>query len=130
MLQMIYRRALDRRAYLHRRHFYRGTDAHGGTNAVAGGNSPERDMIERLTVQPLKAAFSQLNSKQRKTFEMFFFEGLTFTEIAERLNEDVKNLRHHYYRGLERLRQRFRALGKRGVCKDLAAQTAGSPHGP
>ena len=110
MIQMIYRRAFDRRAYLDRRHFYSGTDRQERTNAVAEGNKPEIDMIERLTAQQLKAAFSQLNDKQRKTLELFFFEGLTMTEIAERSNEDVKNVRHHYYRGLERLRQLVRKM--------------------
>jgi RNA polymerase sigma-70 factor (ECF subfamily) len=42
--------------------------------------------------------------------ELFFFEGLTLTEIAERSNEDVKNVRHHYYRGLEQLRQLARQM--------------------
>jgi RNA polymerase sigma-70 factor (ECF subfamily) len=112
MIQMIYRRAFDRRAYLTRRHFYSGTDRQERTNAVAQGNKPEIDMIERLTAQQLKAAFSHLNDKQRKTLELFFFEGLTLTEIAERSNEDVKNVRHHYYRGLERLRQLVRQMSR------------------
>ena len=36
---------------------------------------------------------------------MFFFQGLTLKEIAERRNESFSNSRHHYYRGLERLRK-------------------------
>jgi DNA-directed RNA polymerase specialized sigma24 family protein len=35
---------------------------------------------------------------------MFFFQGLNFKEIAQRRNEKFSNVRHHYYRGLERLR--------------------------
>jgi RNA polymerase sigma-70 factor (ECF subfamily) len=35
---------------------------------------------------------------------MFFFEGLSLKEIAQRRNEKFSNVRHHYYRGLERLR--------------------------
>ena len=61
-------------------------------------------MIDRLTVRQLKAAFSELSGRQRETLEMFFFEGLKFSEIAERTGENIKNVRHHYYRGLERLR--------------------------
>ena len=110
IIQMIYRRAFDRRAYLYRRHFYSGTDFEEPTNAVAEGNKPEIHMIERLTAQQLRAAFSHLNDKQRKTLELFFFEGLTLTEIAARSNEDVGNVRHHYYRGLERLRQLTRQI--------------------
>ncbi len=110
IIQMIYRRAFDRRAYLHRRQFYSGTDAEVRTNTVVGRRSPEDEMIDRLTVQQLKTAFSELSDLQRETLEMFFFEGLKFAEIAERSGEDVKNVRHHYYRGLERLRQLARQM--------------------
>lgn len=110
IIQMIYRRALDRRAYLHRRQFYCGTDATEHTNTVVGGRNIEEDIIDRLTVQQLKTAFHELSERQRETLEMFFFEGLKLAEIAERTGEDVKNVRHHYYRGLERLRQVTRQM--------------------
>jgi RNA polymerase sigma-70 factor (ECF subfamily) len=110
IVQMIYRRAFDRRAYLRRRQFYVGTDAQERTNTVIGARNPEEDMIDRLTVAQLKTAFSELSDRQRETLEAFFFEGLNFVEIAERSGEDVKNVRHHYYRGLERLRQLARQM--------------------
>jgi RNA polymerase sigma-70 factor (ECF subfamily) len=105
IIQMIYRRAIDRRAYLRRRHFYRGTEAEERTNTIAGTKGQEDDLIARLTVQQLRTAFNELSDRQRDTLEAFFFEGLKFPEIAERFGEDVKNIRHHYYRGLERLRK-------------------------
>jgi RNA polymerase sigma-70 factor, ECF subfamily len=110
IIQMIYRRAFDRRAYLHRRQFYSGTDAVEYPNTVVGGRNTEEDIIDRLTVQQLKTAFNELSERQRETLEMFFFEGLKLAEIAERTGEDVKNVRHHYYRGLERLRQVTRQM--------------------
>ncbi len=110
IVQMIYRRAFDRRAYLRRRQFYVGTDAQERTNTVIGARNPEEDMIDRLTVAQLKTAFSELSDHQRETLEAFFFEGLNFAEIAERSGEDVKNVRHHYYRGLERLRPLVRQM--------------------
>jgi RNA polymerase sigma-70 factor (ECF subfamily) len=67
-------------------------------------------MIDRLTAHQLKSAFSELSDRQRETLEAFFFEGLTFAEIAERSGEEVQNVRHHYYRGLERLRQSVRKM--------------------
>jgi RNA polymerase sigma-70 factor (ECF subfamily) len=36
---------------------------------------------------------------------MFYFEGLELREIAEELNDALGNIRHHYYRGLGRLRK-------------------------
>lgn len=107
---MIYRRAFDRRNYLYRRQFYSGTDAAEPTNTLIESKNLEEDIIARLTVQQLKTAFGDLSDRQRKTLEMFFFEGLTLVEIAERTGEDVKNVRHHYYRGLERLRQITRQM--------------------
>ena len=41
-----------------------------------------------------------------------------------------RRLRSVVWKQWKRGRTRFRALRKRGVSKDLAAQTAGSPHGP
>jgi RNA polymerase sigma-70 factor (ECF subfamily) len=36
---------------------------------------------------------------------MFYFEGLGLREISVRLGEPYGNVRHHFYRGLERLRE-------------------------
>jgi RNA polymerase sigma-70 factor (ECF subfamily) len=114
LVQMFYRRAFDRRAYLHRRHFYNGTDFGEYANTLLQEGSLERDLIEHLTAQQLRSAFSELSDKQRQTLEMFFFEGLKLSEIAERSGEDIQNVRHHYYRGLERLRQITRAMARGG----------------
>ena len=112
LVQMVYRRAFDRRAYLHRRQFYHGTDEAACAKAVSGAKNLETDVIERLTAQQLRAAFGQLSENQKETLELFFFEGLKLAEIAERTGEDIKNVRHHYYRGLERLRQLAREMTK------------------
>jgi RNA polymerase sigma-70 factor, ECF subfamily len=105
LVQMFYRRAFDRRGYLSRRHFYSGTDLEKHTNALVGARNLEKDVIERLTAQQLLSAFDQLTDRQKLTLELFFLEGLKLTEIAKRIDEDVSNVRHHYYRGLERLKQ-------------------------
>jgi RNA polymerase sigma-70 factor (ECF subfamily) len=110
MVQMVYRRAFDRRAYLNRRHFYNGTELIEDANAFSGEKDLEKDVIERLTAQQLRVAFGELNEKQSETLELFFFEGLKLGEIAERTGADLSNVRHHYYRGLERLRQVARAM--------------------
>jgi RNA polymerase sigma-70 factor (ECF subfamily) len=36
---------------------------------------------------------------------MFYFEGLQLREISQRLDESLGNVRHHFYRGLQRLRK-------------------------
>jgi RNA polymerase sigma-70 factor (ECF subfamily) len=114
LVQVIYRRAFDRRGWLARRHFYSGTDLENNANALVEEGNLENEVIERLTVQQLRIAFDQLTDRQRETLEMFFFEGLTLAEIAERSGESVQNVRHHYYRGLEHLRQIARNMASGG----------------
>lgn len=46
-----------------------------------------------------------LTEDQRETLRLLFFEGYTFAEIAEKLGQSFFNVRHHYYRGLEKLRK-------------------------
>jgi RNA polymerase sigma-70 factor (ECF subfamily) len=46
-----------------------------------------------------------LTEDQRETLRLHFFEGYTFTEIAEKLGQSFANVRNHHYRGLEKLRK-------------------------
>ena len=46
-----------------------------------------------------------LTEDQRETLRLFFFEGYTFAEIAEELGQSFCNVRHHYYRAIEKLRK-------------------------
>jgi RNA polymerase sigma-70 factor (ECF subfamily) len=52
-----------------------------------------------------KEVWDSLNEHQRETLQLHFYEGCTFTEIAEKLGQSYVNIRHHYYRGLEKLRK-------------------------
>jgi RNA polymerase sigma-70 factor (ECF subfamily) len=65
--------------------------------------SPKR-LDQPETTRLTREVLEILPEAQRRTIEMFFFEGLTFAEISERRNEKFSNVRHHYYRGLEQLR--------------------------
>ena len=48
-----------------------------------------------------------LTPEQFETVKLFFFEGYTLTEISEKLGQPLGNVRHHYYRGLNKLRARL-----------------------
>jgi len=50
-----------------------------------------------------------LTKDQRETLRLHFFEGYTFTEIAEELGQSYANVRNHHYRGLEKLRKHLAA---------------------
>ena len=48
---------------------------------------------------------TELTEDQRETLRLHFFEGLTFSEIAEKIGQSHRNVRNHHYRGLEKLRK-------------------------
>ena len=96
-------RALDRKVYLSRTGFY----AHANADALPlrGTTDTEREIEISLNRQLLERAFSELTQAQRQTLEFFFFEGLNLKDISERLSEPLGSVRHHFYRGLQRLRK-------------------------
>lgn len=97
--QVAYHRALDRREYLAHRQFYLGTDLTVPPDTLSGGNDVELEVGAKLKREQLLKAVEDLPEKQRKTLQLFFFEGLELSEISERLGEAVANVRHYYYRG-------------------------------
>jgi RNA polymerase sigma-70 factor (ECF subfamily) len=105
IIQTAYHRALDRREYLSHRQFYVGTDLTALADTLSGGNNVEREVGSKLDREHLVKALAELPEKQRRTIELFFFEGLDLHEICERLEDSLINVRHHYYRGLDKLRK-------------------------
>jgi RNA polymerase sigma-70 factor (ECF subfamily) len=105
IVQVAFSRARDRKAHLTRRGFYAGTDIDCLHDTLVGLGDVEREVGIRLDFSLLRAAFDDLTAAQRKTLELFYFEGLEFREISERLREPFGNVRHHFYRGLEKLRK-------------------------
>ena len=106
ILQYAYHRSLNRRQYLALRNFY---DRHQITEReVSESNSPDaswRGLTFREWTRVIEQGLATLNEKQRKTLELVCFQGLLLSEIAERTEESLPNVRHHYYRGLQGLRK-------------------------
>jgi RNA polymerase sigma-70 factor, ECF subfamily len=46
-----------------------------------------------------------LSENQRQTLRLHFMEGYTLDEIAAKLGQSRGNIKHHYFRGLDRLRK-------------------------
>lgn len=105
IVQVAIHRSLDKRSYLDRRGFYFGTKVDSVNDTLLGSTDLEREIGADLDRAKFEVAFSQLPESQRRTLEMFFFEGMELREIAASRNEPLGNVRHHYYRGLERLRK-------------------------
>jgi RNA polymerase sigma-70 factor (ECF subfamily) len=109
ILQMAYRRAISRRRHLTSRHFYTRLDLDDAAGNLADPRSDVDQLGESveggLGNGSLQAAFETLSESQRQTLRFFFIEGYTFDEIAAKLGQSRGNVKHHYFRGLDRLRR-------------------------
>jgi RNA polymerase sigma-70 factor, ECF subfamily len=108
IVQVAYTQALLRRRRLKSQGFYMSgiTD-----KPVESGQANDKGADYDHTVEGLfgrngwKKIVEDLTADQRETLRLHFFEGYTFTEIAEKLGQSHANVRNHHYRGLEKLRK-------------------------
>jgi RNA polymerase sigma-70 factor (ECF subfamily) len=107
IIQVAYSRARDRKSHLTRRGFYLRTDIESGglEGTLAGNADVEREIGAKVDFGRLQCAFDDLTEVQSETLRMFYFDGMELKEISERLHAPLGNVRHHFYRGLERLRK-------------------------
>ncbi|MFL6447893.1 MAG: RNA polymerase sigma factor [Bryobacteraceae bacterium] len=103
IIQITCCRALDRKLYLARRHFY--TDEGIDALQLRGAIDLEQQVDAKRSREHLERAFSELSDLQRRTIEFFYFDGLNLREISALLREPLGTVRHHLYRGLDRLRK-------------------------
>lgn len=114
LIQMCYQRAFSRRRGLMRRHFYSSGDITENTGfAKASSSVPFYDetLEAHFGKAGLQRAFDDLTREQRETLRLCFFEGHTLEEVAAAMNQSYANVRHHYYRGLEKLRKHLKGNG-------------------
>lgn len=108
IVQVAYTQALIRRRQLKAHGFYASviTDKTIETDVCSSKGAHYDHTVEGLFGRNgWKKIVEGLTEDQRETFRLHFFEGCTFTEIAEKLGQSYVNIRHHYYRGLEKLRK-------------------------
>jgi RNA polymerase sigma-70 factor (ECF subfamily) len=108
IIQVAYTQAFLRRRHLKSHGFYVSAIADKSAETKFRPNSgAEYDQ----TVEGLfgrigwRKVLETLTVEQRETLRLHFFEGYTFVEIAEKLGQSYANVRHHHYRGLEKLRK-------------------------
>lgn len=118
IVQVAYSRARDRKAHLIRRGFYRHDNIEGDEidGVAAGEHDLEREVEARVDFNRLHSAFEELTENQRKTLKLYYFDDLDLREISERLRKPLGNVRHYFYRGLERLRKSATAERLRSHC--------------
>jgi RNA polymerase sigma-70 factor (ECF subfamily) len=125
VLQYAYSRSVNRRHHLENRQFYtrldlNEIDAENCPMGSASGNALSPGETGRLVEQ----ALNHLNHEQRRAIELVYFEGRKFPEAAAATGHTLQALRHHYYRGLIKIREFIESAGPHGEEKP-AIQLAG-----
>jgi RNA polymerase sigma-70 factor (ECF subfamily) len=108
IIQVAYTQALLRRRRLKSQGFYMSgiTDKPDECDKASNKGADYDHTVEGLFGRNgWKKIAEDLTQDQRETFRLHFFEGYTFTEIAEKLAQSYANVRNHHYRGLEKLRR-------------------------
>ena len=107
IVHMTYQHAISRRRYLTSRQFYGRCGLEGSVAGIAAPRIEHYDdsVEAHLGRGGLRSVLADLSEDQRETLRLCFFEGYTFTEISEKLSQPVGNVRHHYYRGLDKIRK-------------------------
>jgi len=105
LVQLAYQSCFNRRAYLKARH----GQLHGSEEPGARVNPPEpsqnTDPTDSIIWNPrMKAAFRSLSEEQQLTLKLYYLRDYTLKEIAEELDWSYDRVKHHVYRGIDRLR--------------------------
>jgi RNA polymerase sigma-70 factor (ECF subfamily) len=111
ILQMTYHRAISRRRYLSYRQFYTRVDL-DDAQAELSDPRDENGKIEEsidwaLGNSQVQKLMASLSENQQRTLKLYFFESYTLEEIAAALGQSRQNVKHHYFRGLDKLRKQL-----------------------
>jgi RNA polymerase sigma-70 factor (ECF subfamily) len=110
IVQVAYTQAFLRRRHLKSHGFYLSAIADRSSEADCqsySGAEYDQSAEGLFGRNNWRKALETLTEEQRETLRLHFFEGYTFAEIAEKLNQTHTNVRHHHYRGLEKLRKQL-----------------------
>jgi RNA polymerase sigma-70 factor (ECF subfamily) len=107
IVHMTYQRALSRRRYLNARHSQPPKESEEHAAKVAAPAAPlyDESLEAHFGRERLQKALGEMSEEQRETLRLYFFEGYSLAEIAARLGQSPGNVKHHYYRGLDKLRR-------------------------
>jgi RNA polymerase sigma-70 factor (ECF subfamily) len=101
IMQIAYSRALNRRQYLTTRQHYVAQEL----NEEHIETTRDPLFVDSIMARSLLTSLQEhLSEEQRQTLELHFFDGYSLREIAQKTGQGLGNIRHHFYRGLERLR--------------------------
>jgi RNA polymerase sigma-70 factor (ECF subfamily) len=108
IVRITYHQALNRKEYLEDRHYYTAVNVGGksvselGAPGIADYDHSGEAVFGRTRWLQMRDV---LTDDQWEVIRLHFFEGCTFAEIGEKRKQRVGKVRHHFYRGLARLRK-------------------------
>jgi RNA polymerase sigma-70 factor, ECF subfamily len=104
LLQFAYHRALNRKQHLNTRNFY----SQESTEDIDFFSPGEFVTLGRYAPAELQLLLDQglasLDEPQKRVIELASYDGLSMKEIADKTGNSLSNVRHLYYRGLQKLR--------------------------
>ncbi len=107
LMQYAYHRSINHKKSLQTRGFYQhqAIDSIDRRVLQEALHSTSRHLLPSEASQAIHQALAQLSQPQRDTLKLIFLEGLAFPDVALRFGQTEGNVRHHYYRGMRRLRE-------------------------
>jgi RNA polymerase sigma-70 factor (ECF subfamily) len=114
LLQYAYHRAINRKQHLNARHFYQHMHIEDAGTLPAETNQLLGRFSHHELKHLLRQALAKLERRQRRVLELASYDGLSMTEIADKTGDSLSNVRHHYYRGLKKLRSFVMGEGESG----------------
>ena len=104
VLQYAYHRAINRKRHLDARSHYSQVSIEDTEPPVHAGSSGPGAYTNVEVKRLIKQGLATLGNPQRRVIELATYDGLSMKEIADKTGESLSNVRHHYYRGLNKLR--------------------------
>ncbi len=123
ILQYAYHRAINRKQHLNARKFYDQANLSEAETHLPEATSTFGGFTKHELKHLLRQGLATLNGPQKQVVELASYNGLSMREIADKMGDSLSNVRHHYYRGLERLRS---FVGQTQEKAQAKGKTAGS----
>jgi RNA polymerase sigma-70 factor (ECF subfamily) len=114
ILQYAYHRAINRRQNLNARKFYDQTNLDEVETRLSETASKLGGFTQHELKHLLQQGLATLNGPQKKVLELASYNGFSMREIADKMGDSLSNVRHHYYRGLQKLRSFVRRAPEKG----------------